>query len=49
MRPKRYPYSGFKKHLPKIVSVSEASEIVQSAIDSCFQSYKNRKLSESRK
>lgn len=49
MKPKKYPYSGTKKHLPKVVSVLEASEIVQLTIDSCFRLYKNRKPLESHK
>ncbi|MCW1021163.1 hypothetical protein [Streptococcus anginosus] len=35
MKPKRYPYSGRKKRLPKVVNANKALEIVLSAIDSC--------------
>lgn len=35
MKPKRYPYSGQKKRLPKVVNAEKALEIVINTIDSC--------------
>lgn len=49
MKPKRYPYSGQKKRLPKIVSADKVTEIVLSTIDSCVFQRMNHKLSESHK
>lgn len=49
MRPKRYPYSGQKKRLPKVVNANEALEIVMNTIDSCALEHMNHKLLESHK
>lgn len=49
MKPKRYPYSGQKKRLPKMVNANEALKIVNNTIDSCALARINRKLLESHK
>lgn len=49
MKPKRYPYSGKKKRLPKVVNANEALEITMNTIDSCVLARMNHKLLESRK
>lgn len=35
MKPRRYPYIGQKKRLPKVVNANKALEIVMNTIDSC--------------
>lgn len=35
IKPRRYPYIGQKKRLPKVVNANEALEIVMNTIDSC--------------
>ena len=49
MRPKRFPYSGNKKRLPKAVDANKALEIVIDTIDSCALARMNHKPLESRK
>ena len=49
MKPKRYPYFGQKKRLPKVVNANETLEIVMNTIDSCALARMNHKLLESRK
>lgn len=49
MKPKRYPYSGQKKRLPKVVNAEKALEIVINTIDSCALARMNHKLLESHK
>ena len=49
MKPKRYPYSGNKKRLPKVVNANKALEVVIDTIDSCALARMNHKLLESRK
>lgn len=49
MKPKRYPYSGQKKRLPKVVNANEALEVVMNTIDSCALAHMNHKLLESHK
>ena len=44
MKPKRYPYSGQKKRLPKVVNANEALEIVMNTIDSCALAQMNKIL-----
>lgn len=44
MKPKRYPYSGQKKRLPKVVNANEALEIVMNTIDSCALAHMNKIL-----
>lgn len=49
MKPKRYPYSGQKKRLPKVVNANETLEIVMNTIDSCALAHMNHKPLESHK
>lgn len=49
MRPKRYPYSGQKKRLPKAVNAEKVLEIVMNTIDSCALAHMNHKPLESHK
>lgn len=49
MRPKRHPYCGNKKRLPKAVDANKALEIVMDTIDSCALARMNHKLLESHK
>lgn len=49
MKPKRYPYSGQKKRLPKVVNAEKALEIAINTIDSCALARMNHKLLESHK
>ncbi len=49
MKPKRYPYSGQKKRLPKVMNANKALEIVINTIDSCALARMNHKLLESHK
>lgn len=49
MKPKRYPYIGQKKRLPKVVNANKALEIVMNTIDSCALAHMNHKPLESRK
>ena len=49
MKPKRYPYSGQKKRLPKVVNANKALEVVMDTIDSCVLAQMNHKLLESHK
>ena len=49
MKPKRYPYSGNKKRLPKTVNANKALEIAINTIDSCALARMNHKFLESRK
>ncbi|MCO4510539.1 hypothetical protein Si119_01937 [Streptococcus infantarius subsp. infantarius] len=49
MKPKRYPYTGNKKRLPKVVNANKALEVVIDTIDSCALARMNHKLLESRK
>ena len=49
MKPKRYPYSGNKKRLPKVVNAEKDLEIAINTIYSCALARMNHKLLESHK
>ena len=49
MKPKRYPYSGKEKRLPKAVNANKALEITMNTIDFCVLARMNHKFLESRK